>query len=80
MIFYFDLYDGKWSHKDEFGDDLQTMQEAMDMATALVTDLVCEIKTASTDRVFVCEVRDSDGIVVHRSEVMFKLTTVAAQT
>ena len=79
MIFYFDLYDGAWSYKDDFGDDLQTIQEAMDMAASLVTDLVCEMKSASADRTLLCEVRDGHGAVVHRSEVTFRLTAVAAQ-
>ena len=70
--YFFDVHDGEVSLRDEFGVELETLEEAAEQAAALLPDITRDTLLGLTSRDVIISVRDEDGRVVHRAALMFR--------
>ncbi|RYB01489.1 DUF6894 family protein [Lichenibacterium ramalinae] len=70
--YFFDVYDGEVTLRDEFGIDLETGDEAAAQAAALLPDIARDTLPGTTSRDFIVSVRDEAGLLVHRAALLFR--------
>lgn len=70
--YFFDVDDGEFSLRDEFGVELETLSEAAEQAAALLPDIARDTLLGLTSRDVSVSVRDEAGRVVHRASLLFR--------
>ncbi len=79
--YFFDLFHDDVCDGDSYGADMEDEAEAVEQATALLSDIVRDDLLAGRSRVFSVRVRDHLGTAVYRARLTFddsrgKLETV----
>ena len=72
--FFFDVHNAIGSHRDDFGDEFATFEEARDQAQSLLPDIAREELPDGELHVITCDVRDDTGRVVYRGKLTFEGT------
>lgn len=70
--YFFDIHDGEFALRDEFGIELESLREAAEQAAALLPDIARDALPGMTSRDFAVSVRDGAGTVVHRAALLFR--------
>jgi hypothetical protein len=71
-LFFFDVQDGGTTYTDEFGVELDTVDEAAGQALALLPDLARDRVPDGPPHDFAVTVRDAGGAVVHRASLLLR--------
>lgn len=70
--YFFDISDRAGFHRDEFGDEFDTIEKAREQAQMLLPDIAQEeLPDGELHRV-ACEVRDETGAVIYRGELTYR--------
>lgn len=69
--YFFDLFHDHVCDADAYGAEMDTEEEAVEQATALLSDIVRDDLVAGRARVFSVCVRDHLGIAVYRASLTF---------
>ena len=72
--FFFDVCDAKGLHRDEFGDEYASFEEARDQAQSLLPDIAREELPDGELHQITCEVRDDTGHIVYQGKLTFEET------
>ena len=72
--FYFDLSDHEGFHRDEFGDEFASFEEARDQAQSLLPDIAREELPDGDLHIITCDVRDETDRVVYRGQLTYQGT------
>ena len=71
-LYYFDVQDRGGFHRDEFGDDFDTLEDALTQVQALLPEIV-RYELLDGDRHTVsCELRDATGRRLYRGELTYR--------
>ena len=73
-LYFFDVHDGNGFHRDEFGDDFDSFEEAREHAQALLPDIARTELPDGELHVIMCEVRDKTGRIVYRGKLTYEGT------
>lgn len=76
-LYYFDLYDGDRAVPDDFGVELDGIEEAAEQAAVLLPDVARDALPAEGARDFATFVRDRDGTVVHRAALLYRAQSLS---
>ena len=71
-VFYFDITDGRGHHRDEFGEQFESLNDAIAQARALLPDLFRDERSNDDWHGTTCDLRDHAGTVVYRCELTFR--------
>ena len=71
-LYYFDVRDGKGFHRDEFGDEFASYDEAREHAQALLPDIARSELPDGELHVILCDVRDGAGRIVYRGKLTYE--------
>ncbi len=70
--YFFDVRDGRGLHRDEFGDEFDSFEEAREQCQGILPDIVRNELPDGDLLVVSCDVRDDADQVVYRGEITFK--------
>ena len=70
--YFFDLFHDDTCDADAYGADMEDEAEAVDQATALLSDIVRDDLVAGRTRVFSVRVRDHLGDAIYRARLTFE--------
>ena len=70
--FFFDIIDGASLARDDFGIELDDLDEARDQAVAILPDLARDALPDGDVHDFTCEVRNEAGRIVFRAKLMLR--------
>ena len=73
-LYYFDVTDGGGFHRDEFGDDFDSFDEAREHAQGLLPDIVRQELPDGELHTVSCDVRDDADHTVYRGKLTYKGT------
>ena len=76
-LFYFDVYDGKTVTRDEFGVDLDNLEDVAERVAALLPDIARDRLPGDGSRNLAAFVKDEDGSLVHRAALLYRAQTLA---
>lgn len=72
--YYFDVYNAKILHRDEFGEELRDFEEAREQAQVLLPDIVRDELPDGELHEVACNVRDETDRVVYRGRLTYRGT------
>ena len=72
--FFFDVHDLSGFHRDEWGDEFDSVEEAWRQAQALLPDLLFARIPDKDLCTVACDLRDETGRVLYRGEAVFRIT------
>ncbi len=72
--YFFDISDAKGFHRDEFGNEFVSLDEARDQAQSLLPDIAREELPDGELHQITCEVRDDTGRIVYRGKLTYEGT------
>ncbi len=72
--YYFDIQDAKGFHHDDIGDELESFEEARDVAQSLLPDIARDELPDGELHIVTCDVRDEASRVVYRGKLTFEGT------
>lgn len=70
--YYFDVRDGSGFHRDEFGDEFASFEEARMQAQSLLPDIAREEMPDGELHVITCDVRDEADRNVYRGRLTYE--------
>lgn len=70
--YFFDVHDRDGFHRDNIGDEFDSVEEAREQAQALLPDIIREELPDDEFYRAVCEVRDEAETIVYRGELTFR--------
>ena len=70
--YFFDVRDRTGLHRDEFGDEFDSFEEAREQCQGILPDIARHELPDGDLHVISCDVRDDDDHVVYRGEITFK--------
>ena len=73
--YYFDVTDVTGFHRDDAGDEFDSLDDAQQQCQALVADIAREELPNGPTHQIVCEVRDEAGRIVYRGELTYRGTS-----
>ena len=71
-LYYFDVKDGAGFHRDEFGDDFDSFDDAREHAQGLLPDIVRRELPDGELHTVSCDIRDGTGRVVYRGKITYE--------
>ena len=71
-LYFFDVHDSKGIHRDEFGDDFASFEEARDQVQALLPDIARDETLAGETLRVSCDLRDEASTTVYRCELTYQ--------
>ena len=74
--YFFDITDGKGFHRDDFGGEFASFEEARDQAQSLLPDIAREELPDGELHQIACEVRDDTGRIVYRGKLTYEGTRI----
>lgn len=72
--FFFDVHDPAGFHRDEWGDEFDSVEEARRQTQALLPDLLFGRMPDSDLCTIKCDLRDETGRVLYRGEAVCRIT------
>ncbi len=72
--FFFDVRDATGFHRDEFGDEFASFEEARDQAQSLLPDIAREELPNGELHIIACDIRDEADRIVYRGKLTFEGT------
>lgn len=70
--FFFDIINAGALARDEFGSDMNGLEEARDQAIAILPDIARDDLPDGETHDFICEVRNEAGRIVYRAKLMLR--------
>lgn len=72
--YYFDIQDAKGSNRDDFGEELESIDEAREQCQGMLPDIVRDELPDGDLHIVTCEVRDETGRIVYRGRLTYQGT------
>lgn len=73
-LYYFDVRDTRGFHRDEYGDELPSLDEAVAQAQCILPDIVRDELPDGDWHDVSCDVRNDHGYIVYRGELTYRGT------
>ena len=73
--YYFDVRDSGGDHRDEVGDEFDSLDDARVQAQNLLPDIAWEAFPHKGPHTIVCDVRDETDRIVYRGEITYRETS-----
>lgn len=72
--YYFDVTDGAGFHRDEFGSEYESFEDAHDQCQSLLPDIARSELPDGDLHTITCDVRDEAGCTVYRGKITYEGT------